>query len=131
MKIAITAAFLLKATLVIAVVPETRAELQAEDVNIKGTVALMERKLKPKTHGKGKATCGVYAMADYHKFNDLLGDMIGDLKDKEFKIDGGQCDRVHCYDTTAFYVCNVGFLTITCFKGFPMEGDRKGNREKG
>ncbi|KAG6357558.1 hypothetical protein INS49_013435 [Diaporthe citri] len=104
MKIDITAVFLLKAAVVMAAVPGTRAELPTEDVDTNGTMSLMER--QEKGHGRGKATCGIYAMADYHKFIDLVYDMDNDLRDEDYTIDGGQCNRVHCYDTSALWVCN-------------------------
>lgn len=115
MKSTIGAIFLLKASgLVMALVPEKPAELQTEDVDTNNTMSLVERQ-QPGS-GRGKAVCGRYANADYHKARDLLFDLDNKLAGNDYKIKPGQCNRVHCYDTSAIYVCNVGSFTITNLK---------------
>lgn len=108
MKIKVTAAFFLKAATIMTVFPGTHAELQTEDVANNGTMSLMEREEEPEVHGRGRAICGIYANGFYPKFKDLVFKLDNDLKGNDYKIDGGQCDRVQCYDTTALWVCNVG-----------------------
>lgn len=102
MKISVIAAFLLKAAVAIAAVPETPAELQTEDVNTNGTMSLMER--EEQGHGRGRAICGIYANGYWPKFVDLVYDLDNGLRNNDYKIEGGQCDRVQCYDTTALWV---------------------------
>lgn len=102
MKINVVASFLLNAAVVIAVVPETPAELQTEDVNTNGTMSLMER--EEGGHGRGRAICGIYANGHWPKFVDLVYALDNDLRNNNYKIEGGQCDRVQCYDTTALWV---------------------------
>lgn len=115
MKRTITAIFLLKAAgLITALVPERPAELQTGDVDTNDTMTLMERQ-QPGS-GRGKVICGKYANGDFSKSRDLIWDLDNKLSGNDYTIDGGQCNRVHCYDTTAIYVCNVGFFTITYFK---------------
>lgn len=112
MKTAITAAILLGvAGIVTAGVPEPRGELQTEDVDTNSTVSLELR--EEKGHGSGRMLCGNYANADYDKFTDLVFILDNADRNKKYTIQGGQCDRVSCQDTSALYVCNVSFFTIT------------------
>ena len=119
MKISVTAAFLFEtAFLAAAVVPETGVELRSEDLDSNSTVSLIGRGEEDGWHGRGRVMCGIYANANYDKFVDLVYDMDNKHKYKEWTIGGGACNRVSCYDTTALYVCNVGFFTSTHVKWF-------------
>lgn len=130
MKIDITAVFLLKTAVVTAIVLGTQAELQTDDVNTNGTMSLMER--REEGHGRGRAVCGIYANADFDKFVELVYDFDNDLRDKDYTVAAGECNRVSCYDTTAIWVCNVGLFTITHpSKFYAKGGGRKENKEEG
>lgn len=57
----------------------------------------------------GTLHCGIFGSGDKSTIENLNYDMRagGKLTDKTYIIGPGQCNRVHCYDTSAIYVCNV------------------------
>lgn len=57
----------------------------------------------------GTLHCGIFGTGDKSTIENLNYDLRpgGKLTDKTFTIGPGQCNRVHCYDTSAIYVCNV------------------------
>lgn len=56
----------------------------------------------------GTLHCGNFGSGDKSTVSGLERDLsTGSLKDKMFKIPPGECNRVHCDDTTGIYVCNV------------------------
>lgn len=112
MKIVVSALILLQAVgLVTAVVPGTRVELETEDVDNNGTMALAER--QEKGHGRGRAICGKYANGNYVMSKKLIWELDNKLANRDYTIGAGQCDRVHCWDTTGIYVCNDNKKPIT------------------
>jgi hypothetical protein len=114
MKTPFTIAFLLAAaglaaaTLAVAGPP---AKLQSQDLHSDYTMPIESREdQEAKWHGRGKVVCGVYANANFFKTNDFAWDFDNTDYNKEWTIGAGQCNRVKCWDTTAVYVCNVGFV---------------------
>lgn len=56
----------------------------------------------------GTLHCGIFGSGNKDTVSGLERDLSnGKLKDTMFHIKGGECNRVHCDDTTGIYVCNV------------------------
>ncbi|KAK7724128.1 hypothetical protein SLS64_000462 [Diaporthe eres] len=61
----------------------------------------------------GTLYCGNFGSADKDTVSGLERDLsTGNLKDKWYHIKAGECNRVHCDDTSGIYVCNDGDLEI-------------------
>ncbi|KAG8160526.1 hypothetical protein KVR01_010062 [Diaporthe batatas] len=61
----------------------------------------------------GRLHCGIFGSGAINTAQDMYSKMrYKSLKDKMFTIKPGQCDRVHCYDTTGIYVCNDGPVNV-------------------
>lgn len=59
----------------------------------------------------GKLFCGIFGSGSKDNIENLEIDLsVGKLADKMYTIGAGQCNRVHCDDTTGIYVCNVSIL---------------------
>lgn len=58
----------------------------------------------------GTLHCGIFASGNKDKVSDLELELRGGQAGKSWTIGPGQCNRVHCADTTGVYVCNVCIL---------------------
>lgn len=55
----------------------------------------------------GRLNCGIFGSGDQQAAENMYGDLkFHGLKDKVYPIAPGACNRVHCWGTTAIYVCN-------------------------
>lgn len=73
----------------------------------------------------GTLYCGNFGSADKDTVSGLERDLsTGNLKDKWYHIKAGECNRVHCDDTSGIYVCNVcvshGPFFPPIFNHFPL-----------
>ena len=56
----------------------------------------------------GRLFCGIFGSGSKDNIENMQLDLqVGGLKDRMYKIGPGECNRVHCYETTGIYVCNV------------------------
>lgn len=55
----------------------------------------------------GTLACGILPSGNKDKASDLGDELAGKKAGKLWTIGPGQCNRVHCDDTTGVYVCNV------------------------
>lgn len=56
----------------------------------------------------GTLHCGIFASGAKSTISGLQNDLAqGKLKGKYWTIGPGECNRVHCDDTSGIYVCNV------------------------
>lgn len=111
MKAHVTAIFLLQlAGLAVAQGTTPSAELQPEELDSNNTMSIAARNEQEKNwHGSGAVVCGIYANAKPKKIRDFAYDLDNKDYNKKWTIGAGQCNRVKCWDTSALYVCNVGF----------------------
>lgn len=70
----------------------------------------------------GTLTCGTFATGSKHQAPGLVSDLRagGKIADKTWDVKAGACNRVHCWDTTGIYICNVCHIPSLSVPTFPL-----------